>query len=76
VADARQALPGALEDIRTHVLSPEAFAAVTSKVRLVPDQAAMRAEDDEGRACDYGKEGFPSRQPDPPAREWFPAPAG
>jgi len=63
--------PGALEDLRTHVLGPEAFAVVSRKVRLVPDEASMLAEDDEGHAYDYGKEGFPRQRPDPSAREWF-----
>jgi hypothetical protein len=63
--------PGALENLRTDVLDPDAFATVTSKVELVPDEASMLAEDDEGRAYDYGKEGFPPRSPDLPAREWL-----
>lgn len=62
---------GALEDLRENVFSPESFARLTAKLRLVPDDTAMVAEDDEGRQYSYGEKGFPSSRPTPTAQEWL-----
>ena len=63
--------PAAHADLREQLLSPEALAILESKLQLVADEASMLAEDDEGRAYDYGKEGFPPQRPHPRAAEWL-----
>ena len=64
--------PAALEDIRDHILPPAAYERVACQVRLVPEaDAPMIAEDDLGGRYDYGKEGFPSADPDIRAHAWF-----
>jgi len=64
--------PGALENIRDHVLTPQGFAVVVSVVELVADdRAPMIAEGAEGESYSYGQEGFPKSKPDDPARDWF-----
>lgn len=64
--------PDALLDIRDHILTPEGFAQVESRVELVPDDdASMIAEDDSGARYNYGQSGFPETPPDTSAMEWF-----
>jgi hypothetical protein len=64
--------PGALANIRDHLLTPEGFAQVMSRVELVPDDdAPMIAEDDGGLQYNYGQSGFSATPPDTSAVEWF-----
>ena len=50
--------PGALEDIRDHILTPEGFAQVAARVQLVPDDGApMIAEDGTGRSTTTANKG-------------------
>jgi len=63
--------PGALENIRDYLFTPEDYAKITAKVTLIPDHAPMIAEDDTGASYNYGQDGFPTPSPVPPAREWF-----
>jgi hypothetical protein len=63
--------PMSLDDLREHVLSPEAFATVMQKVRLVEGDAGFQAEDGEGNVYDYANEGFPESRPNPTAEEWL-----
>ena len=62
---------GVLADLRDHVLGPVAFAKVEAKLRLIPDDADMVAED--GTGCTYKYEGncFPDQVLDIPARDWL-----
>jgi hypothetical protein len=62
---------GIIADLRDHVLGVEAFAKVEAKVRLIPDEALMIAEDVTGRAYDYEKNGPPSQEPDIRAQDWL-----
>src|SRR5688572_24138566 len=63
--------PGALADIRDHLLTPEDFAKVAAKLQLIPEDAPMIAEDDTGAMYNYGEEGFPNQRPTPRAIEWL-----
>jgi hypothetical protein len=41
-------------------------------VELVPEEdAEMIAEDGTGAEYNYGQQGFPEGEPEPPTREWF-----
>jgi len=59
--------PGALEDLENSVFSDEMFGKLKAKLELVPDDAPIVAEDDEGRQYSYGKAGFPESKP----AEWL-----
>jgi hypothetical protein len=64
--------PAALDGLREHVFTPEGFAVVASVIELVADESApMIAEGTAGESYNYGREGFPNRPPDEPARDWF-----
>jgi len=64
--------PGAIEDIRNHILTAEGFTQVTARIELVPDEdAPFIAEDEAGGQYNYGSDGFPQRNPDISAGEWF-----
>ena len=63
-------LPGAVDAIRD-TLTDDGFARVVSAVELVEqDDAPFIAEDDDGRAFNYGVE-HPDREPDAYAHDWF-----
>jgi hypothetical protein len=62
---------GAIADLRDHVLGPQAFAKVEAKVRLIPDNAFMVAEDGTGRTYEYGEMAFPDQEPDVCTRDWL-----
>jgi hypothetical protein len=60
-----------LADIRDHLFSPELYAKLTQKLDLIANEAPMVAEDDDGNSYSYGAEGFPSKRPNPSARDWL-----
>jgi hypothetical protein len=60
-----------IEDIRDGILAPGQFERLEAKVRLVPGNAGVRAEDDAGGFYEYGKEGFSKEKPDLRAWEWL-----
>ena len=65
-------MPVSFDDLVGHVLTPTGFALVSSYVELVPeDEAAMIAEDGTGAEYNYGQQGFPEAEADPPTRDWF-----
>ncbi len=65
--------PGCIDDLR-YCLSPEGFANVQEKLRLVEsDGILIRVEDNMGRSYDYESEGFPEDEPDIPAEVWLQA---
>lgn len=62
--------PGALHNIQRDLFTPEAFAKLTEKIELIPEEGApMVAEDDEGNSYSYGAEGF--APPDIHPRDWL-----
>lgn len=64
-------MPISFDNLVTEVLSPIGFALVSSYVELVPeDEAAMIADDATGAEYNYGEQGFPQGELDPPTREW------
>src|SRR5215207_6719124 len=63
--------PAVLDNLRNHVFDPPSFACLESKLNLVEDDAAMIAEDEEGRSYNYGAEGFPKVEPDMRAQDWL-----
>ena len=64
--------PGALENLRDHVLTPAGFELVMGVVELIADdRAPMVAEDATGASYNYATEGFAERMPDEPTRNWF-----
>jgi len=63
--------PEALEDLRDHVFSTESFQILTSKLDMVPDEAPMVAEDDQGNSYSYGESGFPLTRLDLDAQTWI-----
>lgn len=63
--------PGALDNLRNRVFDAQSFAQLESKLNLVADEAAMIAEDEEGRSYNYGAEGFTKNEPDIRARDWL-----
>src|SRR5438034_169908 len=65
-------MPASYVDLVSYVLTPLGYALVSAFVKLVPEEeAAMIADDESGAQFNYGKEGFPRSNPDPPTREWF-----
>jgi len=65
-------MPVSFDDLVGHVLTPIGFALVSSYVELVPqDEAAMIADDGTGAEYNYGLQGFPAGEADPPTRDWF-----
>jgi hypothetical protein len=62
--------PGVLENLRS-LFTQEDFAKLNSRVQLIPAEASIVAEDDEGNSYSYGGEGFPSRKSDISARTWL-----
>jgi hypothetical protein len=59
-----------LKDLK-HILSPESFAQVQSKVRLVGVKSGFEARDEQGNVFDYSTQGFSGRPPEPTAEEWL-----
>lgn len=53
------------------VFTAEDLAQISAKVKLVPDEAPMIAEDDSGAQYNYGAEGFPKLPPKIRAAEWL-----
>jgi hypothetical protein len=65
-------MPIAFVDLASDVLTPLGFALVSSVVELVPEEdAEMIAEDDSDAEYNYGHDGFPEGECDPPTRDWF-----
>ena len=63
--------PGCIQDLE-HCLSPEGFANIQAKLRLVESNGAtVSVEDDSRRRYDYGSEGFPDGRPDISAEDWL-----
>ena len=60
-----------IDNLRNDLFSEEAFSRLTSRLELVADGASIVAEDDSGRSYDYGKDGFPTGDPDIPAQQWL-----
>ena len=63
--------PNSIENLRDHVLGPEAFKKVEDKISFIPDKAPFVAEDDKGHSYSYGIEGFPKGTPDIEAGDWL-----
>lgn len=51
-----------LEDLRDHILGPEAFEVVNQKVPLVQGNAQFIGQDNDGNSYDYGRRGFPPQE--------------
>ena len=62
---------GFIQGLRDHLFSPDAYARLTSRIELVPDEASIVAEDGSGRSYDYGRQGFPETPPDIAAAHWL-----
>src|SRR4051812_30172933 len=64
--------PGAIADLREHVLGPEAFSKLEALVRLIADEeASMIAQDKDGNSFNYGEEQRPDGTLDISAAEWL-----
>ena len=60
-----------IDDIKS-VFKPETFKRLESRINLVAGaNASVVAEDERGRAYDYGKAGFPRKKPRPDAASWL-----
>jgi len=59
-----------IRDLRI-ILGKDGFSALESKLKLIPDDAPIIAEDEEGRKYSYGDEGFSYKDPDVSARDWL-----
>jgi hypothetical protein len=65
-------IPECLNDLRNSILTPDEFAKVEEKVKLIADKhGQFLAEDDIGRRFHYGIEDFPSRRPDIEPDDWL-----
>lgn len=63
--------PMQIDEIR-RLLTPECFARVESRIRILPtEEVAFSVEDDEGRVHDYCYEGAVEGEPDIRAEEWL-----
>lgn len=60
-----------INDLRDHILTPESFAYLESKICLVEDGDGMIAEGEEGGSYDYVAEGFTKIEPDIRAQDWL-----
>lgn len=64
--------PGFIHSIKNDILSEAQYAALASKIELVPDEEApVVAEDSEGRTYSYGMEGFSKSKPVIRAEQWL-----
>lgn len=64
--------PGYLDHLRSTVLTSEAFADISGKVRFIADDGAtVIAENDGGQSYDFGKLGFSKTKPSIRARVWL-----
>jgi len=61
----------AIENLKTDVFTEESFAKLEARLDLVPSEASMIAQDDDGNQYSYGEQGFPETQPSPSAEEWI-----
>jgi len=62
--------PGSYREIRDHILSPKEFEKIAARVKFIPEESEMIAEDNKGRQYNYSQEGFPDPRPEPTTREW------
>jgi hypothetical protein len=59
-----------MNDLR-NLFTARDFLTLTSRIRLVVDDARLVAEDDDGGKYSYRDEGLPDRVLNPSAKEWF-----
>lgn len=64
-------LPEAYYENIASLFHPESFQKIKSKLTFVLDDQPFVAMDAEGRAYNYGKQGFPKERRDESAREWL-----
>jgi len=62
--------PGCNEDLKK-ILGPKSYSILADNVELIPDDAPIVAEDDDGHQYSYGKDGFPEKPPDIHTEEWL-----
>ena len=60
-----------INDLRDHILTPESFAYLESKIDLVEEGVGMIAEGEDDESYDYAAEGFTKIAPDIKTQDWL-----